>query len=80
MIYHLDWISSGISVWVMYVLGKKIWWGWVLSIFNLIFFVFVNVHFKLWGFLPSNAVCLIIFIKNAKEWYRDSIKDRSTHV
>ena len=71
VIYHLDWISSILSLWAIWVLGKKCWWGWLISLVNTFIFFYMNVHFKLWGLMPANIIALGIFIKNAREWYHD---------
>lgn len=72
VIYHLDWISSFLSLWAIYLLGKKLWWAWLLSLVNIGIFLYMNIHFKLWGLVPANIIATGIFIKNARDWYCDS--------
>lgn len=68
----LSWFASACSLAGMYVVGKKIWWGWLFNIATLPALVYINLHFHLWGFLPCNAVVFVIFVKNAVQWRRSS--------
>jgi nicotinamide riboside transporter PnuC len=67
--FHLDWVSGFLSLFVMYVVGKKIWWGWLLGIVNIAMFIYINTTYKLWGFLPANFIMLAIMAKNTWQWY-----------
>jgi hypothetical protein len=52
----------------MYFVGRKLWWGWLFHITNLIPLTIINVHYKLWGFMPMNAALLVLYYKNLKDW------------
>lgn len=67
----LDWLISVISVAAIYLNGRKIWWGWLLSMLVVILLVIVNLELHLYGFLPLNAVCLALYVKNCRAWYRE---------
>lgn len=54
--YHLDWVASVTAVVGFYFVGRKFWWGWMIHTANLIPLTILNVHYKLWGFMPMNAV------------------------
>ena len=67
---HLDWVAGCFSIWGMYVVGQKKWWGWLINTFNLLLLIYINLHFSLWGFLPVNLIMMVMFCKNAVQWYR----------
>lgn len=67
--YHLDWVSCIIALVGFYFVGRKLWWGWFFHIANLIPLTIINAHYKLWGFMPMNAVLLVLYIKNMRDWH-----------
>jgi hypothetical protein len=67
-VYHLDWICGSFSLLGMYVVGRKLWWGWLINAVNTCMLVYINVHFQLWGFLPVNALMIALFVRNAYKW------------
>lgn len=71
MLYYLDWVAGYTSLVGMYLVGKKIWWGWIVNALNLIILTFISAYFNLWGFIPVNIVLMTIYIKNMLQWYRE---------
>jgi len=59
VIYYADWIASAISLVGTYFIGRKKWWGWIIQIFNIGIFTYINTVLKLWGFFPLNVMLLI---------------------
>lgn len=74
--YHLDYITAAATLLSLYTIGKKKWWGWVISFLNNFVYAYMNAHLHLWGLLPVNLILIFIFAKNTKEWYRDSRSPR----
>lgn len=72
MIYHLDYVAGFLSLAGMYIVGKKLWWGWVVNLVNLVALVYINCHFALWGFIPVNIIMAVIFAKNTITWYKEA--------
>ncbi len=70
MIWHLDWVASAITLASMYAVGKRQWWGWLFSLVNCFVLTYINWSLKLWGFMPLNAILVVLFLKNAIDWYR----------
>ncbi len=66
--YHLDWVASTTAIVGFYFVGRKLWWGWLFHIANLIPLTLINVHYKLWGFMPMNAILLVLYLKSLREW------------
>jgi Nicotinamide mononucleotide transporter len=69
--YHLDWVAAITALVGVYLVGRKLWYGWLVHMANLIPLTIINVHYGLWGFMPLNIVLLAIYIKNLRDWLKD---------
>ena len=61
----LSWISASLTVIGMYLVGRKLWYGWIVNLFIL---AYINYTFRLYGFLVLNGFLFILFMKNAVQW------------
>jgi len=64
------WLSSLFMLSGMYVVGKKLWWGWILNISAMPFFLCIDLHYRLWGFIMFNFITTSIATKNLIVWYK----------
>jgi hypothetical protein len=72
----LDWFSSLLTVSSMIVVGRQLWWGWVLAAVNCFVLLYIAHESGLSGLIPANIICLAIYAKNTREWLKD---DKSQH-
>ena len=64
------WMSSFFMISGMYVVGKKLWWGWILNCAAMPLFLGIDLHYRLWGFVAFNAVTTAISVRNLIIWYK----------
>ena len=71
----MDWIVSAIALWSKWLVGNKNSNGWLLSIVNQFFWIYIVVTRDLWGLLPIGIVSMWMGIRNYFLWTRhDRIK------
>ena len=71
------WLLSLIGVVGFILAGKKIWWAWYINIFNQIVWTAYAVVTEQYGFLVGVVVYTIVFVKNAKMWTQEHIKEKN---
>lgn len=64
------WLSSLCMIGGMYVVGKKLWWGWILNLTAMPLFLCIDLHYGLWGFVAFNAVTTSIAARNLVIWFK----------
>lgn len=67
--FHLDWIAGCLALLGNYLVGKKMWTGWLVQLVNLSLLTYINIYFHMWGFFPLNIVLLFLYIRNGWKWY-----------
>jgi hypothetical protein len=72
----LDWFSSLLTISSMIVVGRQLWWGWVLAAVNCFVLLYIAHQSGLSGLIPANIICLAIYAKNTRDWLKD---DKSQH-
>ncbi len=72
----LDWFSSLLTVSSMIVVGRQLWWGWILAAVNCFVLLYIAHQSGLSGLIPANIICLAIYAKNTREWLKD---DKASH-
>ncbi len=65
---RLDWLCGAMALLSTYTLGKKLWYGWVISAITNALFVVLNARAHYWGIVPVSALCCILNLWNMILW------------
>lgn len=67
----LSWVSAWLAMTSIYLAGRKVWWCWLFYIANSCVLLAINIHFRLWGFIPLSAITSVMYVMNARKWKKD---------
>ena len=68
---HLDYLSCLLSILSTVLVGRKIWFGLVLSIVNSVIVCAIGFHTLQFGFIPANLFCIGINVFCIRSWLKD---------
>lgn len=70
---HIDWVLSGLTIFMNILLGRKNKWGWVIMIFVSLLWIYYALTLKppQYGLLPAVVANLFISIPSAVKWFRE---------
>jgi membrane-bound ClpP family serine protease len=71
---RLDYVSCILTVLGTFLLGKKLWQGWVVAAINSAVVCVIGVRTAQFGFIPANLFCIALYTSNVVTW---RIKTRS---
>jgi hypothetical protein len=64
-----SWVLEGIGLLATTIVGRKIWWGWVILITNAILWAVYGLVTKQYGFCAASIFYGPIYARNAYRWY-----------
>ena len=67
----MDWITGGLTIWAMELIGRKDWRGWLVGIFNQGLWLWLILDRKLWGLLPLTLILSWRYAAALLRWKRD---------
>lgn len=69
----MDWILSILTIIGIWLIGKKILWGWLFSAFASILWVVYALKLSppQYGLIPASVIYFIIDIISFIRWYKD---------
>lgn len=70
-LYHLDIVGGLLSIAGMWLLNRKIWWGWLFSAASGLVFIYVNATARLWGMEPVSIMVVLMGIRSAILWRKN---------
>ena len=68
---YIPWATSIVTLYGMYVVSKKLWWGWLVGLVNQALWITFAVMFRAWGLLPLSAALIVIYTRALFAWRRD---------
>src|SRR5271167_284165 len=68
---NLPLLTSVLSISCIIAVGRRKWWGHLFGVANCIAFTVIAIKPGQWGYLPSNAVCIVLYGYNTWKWRRD---------
>lgn len=68
----LPWIMSVITIWSMWLAGNKNVLAWKVGLTNQILWLTFNIHFHVWGFMPTTAFLIYVYTRNLIKWREDA--------
>src|SRR5258708_384647 len=66
---NLPLLTSVLSIATIVGVGRRQWWGQLFGVANCVVFMVIALHGQ-WGYIPSNLICLGLYLSNARDWKR----------
>ena len=70
----MDWILSGLSMIMLWMMGNKNKYAPTVGIINQIFWIYYAISIKQYGLLIGTIGYLVIHIRNAIKWKNEETK------
>ena len=65
---RLDYLSCILTVAGTFLLGKKLWQGWVVCVVNSAVVCVIGMRTAQFGFVPANLLCIALYTSNLYTW------------
>jgi hypothetical protein len=65
---HLDYISCLLTILSTILIGKRLWYGWIVAAINSLVVCVIGVQTAQYGFLPGNLFCIVLYAHNLSNW------------
>jgi hypothetical protein len=69
--FHLDYVSCLLSIVSTLLVGRKLWFGLIVSIVNSLIVCAIGLHTLQFGFIPANLFCIGINAFSIRSWLKD---------
>ena len=66
--FHLDYISCLLTILSTVLIGKRLWYGWIIAAINSLVICVIGVQTAQYGFLPGNLLCIVLYAHNLSNW------------
>src|SRR3981081_753613 len=82
--FRLDYLSCFLTVVATFLVGRKMWAGFVVLGLNSLIVCVIGLHTSQYGFIPANVFCICINAFNLRAWLKvhkypsDSTTDASS--
>jgi hypothetical protein len=70
VVFRLDYISCLLTIVSTLLVGKKLWYGWLVAGVNSVIICLIGMHTGQFGFIPANLFCLALYGWNLRKWTR----------
>jgi hypothetical protein len=68
--YHLDYISCFLTILSTVLIGKRLWFGWIIAALNSL---------VVCGFLLGNLLCIVLYAHNLANWRPATQKEAASN-
>lgn len=69
----LPWATSVVTLWGMWALSRKHWWGWLVGLGNQALWVTFALVYEAYGLLPLTAALIVVYTRGLIKWRRDGL-------
>jgi hypothetical protein len=66
--FHLDYVSCLLTILSTILIGKRLWFGWIIAALNSLVICIIGVQTAQYGFLPGNLLCMVLYAHNLSSW------------
>jgi hypothetical protein len=66
-------LTSGFTLWGMWLAGNKDWKGWAVGLGNQALWLVFIVAFGAWGLLPLSLALIVTYTRNLVRWRREEV-------
>ena len=70
-VLRLDYISCILTILSTVLIGKKLWYGWVVAGANSLIICVIGIRTAQIGFVPANLFCVALYAYNLLSWRRN---------
>ena len=64
----LDYISCVLTVVSTFMIGRKLWQGWIIAGANSALLCLIGIRTAQFGFVPANLFCIALYSYNVRNW------------
>ena len=68
--FRLDYISCLLTILSTILIGRRVWYGWLLAGMNSVIICLIARTTAQFGFIPANIFCLALYGYNVWNWRR----------
>lgn len=72
--FILPWIMSCFTIWSMWLAGSKRTHAWTIGLLNQTLWLAFNIHYEVWGFMPTTVFLVFVYTRNLLKWKRENEK------
>lgn len=65
---RLDLISCVLTVISTFMIGRKLWQGWIVVGANSVILCLIGIRTAQFGFVPANLFCIALYSYNVRNW------------
>ncbi len=66
--FRLDYISCILTVVAAVLIGRKLWYGWIVALANSLLICLIGLRTAQFGFIPANLFCIALYSYNLRTW------------
>jgi hypothetical protein len=77
--YHLDYVSCFLTILSTILIGKRLWFGWIIAALNSLVVCVIGVQTAQYGFLPGNLLCIVLYAHNLTNWRPATQKEAASN-
>jgi hypothetical protein len=77
---HLDYVSCLLTILSTILIGKRLWYGWIVAAINSLVVCVIGVQTAQYGFLPGNLFCIVLYAHNLANWRPGIQKDAAPQL
>jgi len=67
---RLDYISCVLTIVSTVLVGKRLWYGWIVATLNSIVVCVIGMRTGQMGFVPANLFCIVLYACNVRNWLK----------
>jgi hypothetical protein len=73
-VLRLDYLSCILTLVSVFLIGKKLWQGWLIAGINSAVVCIIGMRTAQFGFVPANLICIVLYSRNYFTWRQQSQK------
>jgi hypothetical protein len=65
---RLDYVSCILTILSTVLVGRRLWYGWVVAGLNSLVICVIGLRTSQFGFVPANLLCMALYLNNVRSW------------
>ena len=65
---RLDYVSCILTVLSTVLVGRRLWYGWIVAGLNSLVICVIGLRTAQFGFVPANLLCMALYLNNVRSW------------
>lgn len=65
---RLDYVSCVLTVISTVLVGRRLWYGWIIASLNSLVICVIGLRTAQFGFVPANLLCIGLYANNVWHW------------